>query len=690
MSLSHSPQSAATGLVLNLDAGNTRSLGNVNRNLLSFSENLDNAYWLKSNCSVLANSAIAPDGTLTADKIIANNVNTQHLMYTSINVVGGTTYVWSCYAKASEYNIIQFNRIDIGGVSASFNLAAGTVSGASSGTASIVLVGNGWYRCIFVYTPPTTLSMPIAFQPIDLTGAAAFVGNNTNGVLAWGLQFEGGTAASDYYSASNNARLPTWTNLATRVNSDTNIPAIANLETTPVGQTAFTTAGTFSWTAPLGVTSVSVLAIGGGAGGLTGFVSNRGAGGGGGLGWKNNITVVPGQSYTVVVGQSGITDSSFPSAGGTSYFNTTSTVFGGGGQPPSGQTGGGGGSWFGDGGGSGGKGGDSDGESANHLNGGGGGGAGGYNGNGGTGANGFTTTTTAGLAGLGGGGGGGGSGIGPGLEAAGRGGGTGVFGEGSNGSGGPAGGYYIRFVNIQVGPAAGSGENGSTSTTGYGGGGGSGGSTGNTRGNGSTGAVRIIWGPNRRYPATSTLDQPTVAATPAPIFSTSNGGFFTFNGTSNVITTSHTSPVRISLSIWWRTASTGQIQYLLDTNTNSTIHGFNLQVNSSLTTLTTTLGNVILNASSSVTFTPDFWYNIVVTYDGLSINRYVNGALSGTSSILNSPNIAYSTNSFNIGASSSNTFFTAGAISSVSVHSKALSATEITQNFNALRSRYGI
>jgi hypothetical protein len=66
----------------------------------------------------------------------------------------------------------------------------------------------------------------------------------------------------------------------------------------------FSTPGTFSWTAPEGVTSVCAVAIGGGAGGyrFTGGDKRGAGGGGGGLGWKNNISVTPGQSYTVVVG----------------------------------------------------------------------------------------------------------------------------------------------------------------------------------------------------------------------------------------------------------------------------------------------------------------------------------------------------------------------------------------------------
>ena len=67
------------------------------------------------------------------------------------------------------------------------------------------------------------------------------------------------------------------------------------------GQAEFTTAGTTNWTAPAGVTSVAVVAVGAGQGGG----NDNAGGGGGGLGYKNNITVVPGQSYTVVVGQAG-------------------------------------------------------------------------------------------------------------------------------------------------------------------------------------------------------------------------------------------------------------------------------------------------------------------------------------------------------------------------------------------------
>ena len=95
----------------------------------------------------------------------------------------------------------------------------------------------------------------------------------------------------------------------------------------------------------------------------------QGAGAGGGLGWKNSISVVPGQSYYVNVGSGGIGRGSgnYSDNGGDLYFINTNTVWGQGGggtgrnrwgsanRPGYGGEGGG---WAGDGGGYGVNGGD--------------------------------------------------------------------------------------------------------------------------------------------------------------------------------------------------------------------------------------------------------------------------------------------------------------------------------------------
>jgi len=90
-----------------------------------------------------------------------------------------------------------------------------------------------------------------------------------------------------------------------------------------VGQQAYTTAGSYTWVCPDGVTSVSVVCIGGG--GMSSNISN-GGGGGGGLDYVNDISVIPGSSYTVVVGAGASTGD-----GGASSFNGASVSAGGGG-----------------------------------------------------------------------------------------------------------------------------------------------------------------------------------------------------------------------------------------------------------------------------------------------------------------------------------------------------------------------
>lgn len=67
-----------------------------------------------------------------------------------------------------------------------------------------------------------------------------------------------------------------------------------------VGEQVYTTPGTYTFTVPNGVTSLSMVAIGAG-----GSSSSSTAGGGGALAYKNNFPVTPGQQFTVVVGQTG-------------------------------------------------------------------------------------------------------------------------------------------------------------------------------------------------------------------------------------------------------------------------------------------------------------------------------------------------------------------------------------------------
>ena len=290
------------------------------------------------------------------------------------------------------------------------------------------------------------------------------------------------------------------------------------------GEAEFTTPGTYSWECPENVTRVSVLVIGGGGGGDAGsdLVGVGGGGGGGALAFRNNITVVPGQTYTIVVGDGGFGQNTV--SGTTVQVSTAgnassafSCIAGGGGKGTrseggigigSTQASGGIISGIYDSGQSGGTGGSID-TSAFGFRGPGGGGAAGYTGIGGAGARGVreedSPATSAGFSGgnaAGGGGGGGGSGYTDDnvKETGGYGGGVGIYGEGTSGQGGAGGSSTTPAEN------GGDGSDGSNGLFGAGGGGGSGGAN-RSANNGKNGAVRIIWpGTIRQFPTSRTAN----------------------------------------------------------------------------------------------------------------------------------------------------------------------------------------
>jgi len=323
----------------------------------------------------------------------------------------------------------------------------------------------------------------VAFtQPASNGGAAItqYRAISTPGSITATLNQAGsGTITVSGLTASTNY---TFTVRATNAIGNSAESSASNQITTLGGQ-LFASAGTFSWVAPAGVTSVSVVAVGGassgaGASDCCGGGTTMG-GGGGGLGYINNYAVTAGNSYAVVVGAGRST----PGLAGTSHFVTAGTVRGAGSSSGTGGS-------FTPNGGSGGNGATGN----SNLLGGGGGGAGGYAGNGGA---------AGGSSGSDGAGGGGAGARGAPVQSwgGGGGGGVGIYGQGSNGvanSGGGSGGTD--------GGDAGSGTSGRAGGS-YGGGGGAysqGPGGGGSRGSGQGGAVRIVWpGSTRTFPSTN-------------------------------------------------------------------------------------------------------------------------------------------------------------------------------------------
>ena len=97
-----------------------------------------------------------------------------------------------------------------------------------------------------------------------------------------------------------------------------------------MGTAAVTLTGSGNWTAPPGVTQITVFAVGAGGGAASGNFSLIGQGGGGGEAVSQVFTVIPGNNYAYVVGAGGAGGGTggglSGSAGGNSTFTVGATV----------------------------------------------------------------------------------------------------------------------------------------------------------------------------------------------------------------------------------------------------------------------------------------------------------------------------------------------------------------------------
>lgn len=180
-----------------------RSVWESRTNRLTYSEQFDNAGWVKNNSSISANAATAPDGTATADKLVENTATTNHSVTQTHLWASGTTYTGSIFAKAAGRTRIQiaFPGAEFPNAYANFDLSAGTVTASNSTTASITHVGGGWYRCVATATATGSAATGFAFVLITSGTAGRFqsyTGDGASGVYIWGAQLEVGAFATPY------------------------------------------------------------------------------------------------------------------------------------------------------------------------------------------------------------------------------------------------------------------------------------------------------------------------------------------------------------------------------------------------------------------------------------------------------------------------------------------------------------
>lgn len=183
-------------------------------NQLAYSAQFDNAFWIKLACSITANAAVAPDGTLTADYLVANTASSTHPVYNAFIPATNTTYTFSVYLKAGAYsfanvqvvqtaNLVAVNNIMV-------NLSSGTIVSANDmSRSSIQSLGNGWYRVSTTVTTAGILTLDGTIRPAVYPQATqsstSFAGDGTSGIYIWGAQLEFDSVATSYIQTVTSA-----------------------------------------------------------------------------------------------------------------------------------------------------------------------------------------------------------------------------------------------------------------------------------------------------------------------------------------------------------------------------------------------------------------------------------------------------------------------------------------------------
>ncbi len=186
-------------------------------NLVSWSEQFDNAGWLKGLNTITANATTAPDGTLTADKFTqtpsSEGVKYQTI-YQSILVKGGINTSRFVYVKSAEMNWIYLQHYDAtsnNGVY--FNLNSGTIGntiGSNISNQFITPIGDGWYKVGFTSLSTSSgISERVQVTLVNSNGGTpTYTGDGTSGVYIWGAQIVEGTSARDYLRTETRLNIP--------------------------------------------------------------------------------------------------------------------------------------------------------------------------------------------------------------------------------------------------------------------------------------------------------------------------------------------------------------------------------------------------------------------------------------------------------------------------------------------------
>jgi hypothetical protein len=182
-------------------------------NLSLRSQEFNDASWLKSNCTITANTTVAPDGTTTADRFReTSTANVFHEVYREVASINSTTqsFTFSVFIKADGRTegsmIFQFGTSQQ--IRTNFDLTAKTIGPPffiTSGTplaATIRELDDGWFRLSLSGITGSSGTHRLRIVPIS-NGQTVYTGSTSAGFILWGAMLEAGGSPSSYIATTS-------------------------------------------------------------------------------------------------------------------------------------------------------------------------------------------------------------------------------------------------------------------------------------------------------------------------------------------------------------------------------------------------------------------------------------------------------------------------------------------------------
>lgn len=174
----------------------------------------------------------------------------------------------------------------------------------------------------------------------------------------------------------------------------------------------------------------------------------------------------------------------------------------------------------------------------------------------------------------------------------------------------------------------------------------------------------------------------------SPTYSNSNGGYLQFNG-SNQHALMGTNGFSFgsdpgTLACWAATNTiSGGYSWPISYGLDSTAASRSIGINNT----TYVFAGYVSDITADGLVPLSTWFYMVGVYDGANASIYINGTLVSGPTALSWNTVSYTAQ---IGRQTNGSEYWNGNISIVQIYNRGLSASEILQNFNAQRGRYGV